>query len=116
MHYTDGQPITYEESKLASEELDNKRSETFSADERKVCNFSQNFGSRLSTKSILAFPDSQHSKFLNPSCTKIFGTDTLNVYKGGGGRRKFEPTPHDLENGRLYNLPIWQAIRTIYRR
>ena len=85
MQHTDGEPITYEESKLAPQELDNKRNGTFSADERKVCNFSQNFSSRLSNESILSFPDSQYSKFLNPSCTKIFGTDTFNVYEGGGG-------------------------------
>ena len=85
MQHKDGQPVTYEGSKLAPEKLDNKRSWTFSADERKVCNFSQNFSSRLSTKSILAFPDSQYSKFLNPSCTKVFGTDTLNGYEGRGG-------------------------------
>ena len=88
MQYTDGQPITYEESKLAPEELDNKKSGTFSADERKVCNFSQNFTSRLSNESILGFPDSQHSTFLNPSCKKIFDTDTLNVYEGGQGGRE----------------------------
>ena len=27
-----------------------------------------------------------------------------------------EPTPHDLENSRLYKLQLWQAIRTIYER
>ena len=84
MEHTDGQRVTYEGSKLAPEVLDNKRSGTFSADERKLCNFSQNFSLRLSNESILGFPDSQHSKFLNPSCTKIFGTDTLNVYEGRG--------------------------------
>ena len=36
--------------------------------------------------------------------------------KGGGGGGGVEPTPHDFENGRLYNLQLWQAIRTIYER
>ena len=45
----------------------------------------------------------------NPSCTKVFGT------KGEGGM--VEPTlPYDPENGRLYELQLWQAIRTIYER
>ena len=35
--------------------------------------------------------------------------------KGGGGGG-FEPILHDLENGRLYKLQLWQAIRTIYER
>ena len=35
---------------------------------------------------------------------------------GGGGGRMVEPTPHDLENGQLYKLQLWQAIRTIYER
>ena len=34
--------------------------------------------------------------------------------KGGGGG--IEPTPHDLEKGRLYELQLWQANRTIYER
>ena len=35
----------------------------------------------------------------------------------GGGRGEVEPTPlHDFGNGRLYNLQLWQAIRTIYER
>ena len=34
---------------------------------------------------------------INPSCTKVFGTHTFYEGKGGG----VEPTPHDLENGRL---------------
>ena len=33
--------------------------------------------------------------------------------KGGGG---VQPTPNDLENGGLYKLQPWQAIRTIYER
>ena len=46
---------------------------------------------------------------INPSCTKVFGTHTF--YEGG-----VEPTSHDFENGRLYNLQLWQVIRTIYER
>ena len=46
----------------------------------------------------------------NPSCTKVFGTHTF--YQG----RVESTRPHDLENGRLYKLQLWQAIRTIYER
>ena len=46
----------------------------------------------------------------NPSRTKVFGTHTF--YERG-----VEPTlPYDPENGRLYELQLWQAIRTIYER
>ena len=48
-------------------------------------------------------------KLFNPSGMKVFGTHTF--YEGG-----VEPTPYDLENGRLYKLQLWQAIRTIYER
>ena len=34
--------------------------------------------------------------------------------RGGGGG--VEPNPYNFENGRLYNLQLWQAIRTIYER
>ena len=54
----DGQPVMSETSNLAGEELDNERSGTFSADERKVCYFSYNSCSNFSTESILAFHDS----------------------------------------------------------
>ena len=58
MQHKDGQPVMSETSNLAREELDNERSGAFSADERKVCHFSDNFSSNFSTESILAFPDS----------------------------------------------------------
>ena len=45
---------------------------------------------------------------------KVFGTHTF--YEGGGGGG-VEPTlPYDPENGNLYELQLWQAIRTIYER
>ena len=50
----------------------------------------------------------------NPSCTKVFGTHTF--YEGGGGGGGLSRPPYDLENGRLYKLQLWQAIRTIYER
>ena len=37
---------------------------------------------------------------------------TPSTKRGGGG----EPTSHDLENGRLYKLQLWQIIRIIYER
>ena len=40
-------------------------------------------------------------------------TPSTKVAPGGGG---VEPTPHDFGNDRLYNLQLWQAIRTIYER
>ena len=49
------------------------------------------------------------SSCLRSSCTKVFGTHT--IYEGGG----VEPTPHDFENGKLYNLQLWQAIRLSMR-
>ena len=50
---------------------------------------------------------------LNPSCTKVFGIHTFYEERGGGGLSR---PPYDLENGRLYKLQLWQAIRTIYER
>ena len=49
----------------------------------------------------------------NPSCMKVFGTHTF--YEGGGGGLT-RPPSHVFGNGRLYNLQLWQAIRTIYER
>ena len=51
----------------------------------------------------------------NPSCTKVFGTHTF--YERGREGGGVEPTlPFDSKNGRLYELQLWQAIRTIYER
>ena len=36
--------------------------------------------------------------------------------EGEGGRGEGESTPYDLENGRLYKLQLWHAIRNIYER
>ena len=48
--------------------------------------------------------------------SKVFGAHTL-YEGGGGGGGGFSRTPlYDLENGRLYKLQTWQAIRTIYER
>ena len=59
------------------------------------------------------YTDITHSQIMhfNPSCTKVFDTHTF-YGRGGGGWAN----PHDLENGSLYKLQLWQAIRTIYER
>ena len=57
----------YETSNLAPEKLDNIRSETFSAEETKVCFFVRTFVSRVSAESILAVRDYQYSKFIKSS-------------------------------------------------
>ena len=49
----------------------------------------------------------------NSSCTKVFGTHLL---RRGGGGQGGRADPHDFENGRLYSLQLWEAIRTIYER
>ena len=49
---------------------------------------------------------------VNPSCKKVFGTHIF--YEGGLSYPP--PPPRDFGNGRLYNLKLWQAIRTIYER
>ena len=67
MQHKNDQPVMYETSNLAPEKLDNKRSETFPTDEAKVCFFVRIFVSRVSAESILAFRDSQYSKFLKSS-------------------------------------------------
>ena len=54
VQHKNGQPVMYETSNLAPEKLDGKRSETFSADETKVCFFVRIFVSRVSAESILA--------------------------------------------------------------
>ena len=50
-------------------------------------------------------------RHFNPCCTKVFGTHTF--YEGGGGGWA---NSHDLKKGRLYNLQLWQATRTVYVR
>ena len=47
---------------------------------------------------------------INPSCTKVFGTHIFYEVGGGGLSRP----PCDFENGRLYKLHLWQAIRAIF--
>ena len=67
VQHKNGQPVMYETSNLAPEKLENKRSETFSADETKVYFFVRIFVSKVSAESILAFRDYQYSKFLKSS-------------------------------------------------
>ena len=50
---------------------------------------------------------------INPSCTKLLVPTTST--KGGGGG-ELSQLPHDFRNSRLYNLQLWQAIRTIHER
>ena len=43
----------------------------------------------------------------------VFGTHTSTSGRGGGGGG-VDPTSHELEDGRTYNLQLWQTMQTIY--